>query len=108
MAITPPTRHPITGAAALPLDRDMVARCLDVNERPSDATFATAFERTLAALDVGARRGALGGFIGHVAESVVEVVLEDLGWTPVWHFVGPGPPPHPCPSLPYEPTSILD
>jgi hypothetical protein len=23
-------------------------------------------------------------------ESVVEVVLESLGWIPVWHFVGPG------------------
>ena len=25
-----------------------------------------------------------------VAESVVEIVLESLGWTPVWHFLGPG------------------
>jgi hypothetical protein len=27
---------------------------------------------------------------GHVAESAVEVLLEGLGWVPVWHFVGPG------------------
>jgi hypothetical protein len=68
----------------------LVARCLDLDARPSDATFATAFELTLAALDLNARRGALGGITGHVAESVVEIILEDLGWTPVWHFIGPG------------------
>jgi hypothetical protein len=36
------------------------------------------------------RRGALAGVTGHVAESAVEVLLEELGWVPVWHFVGPG------------------
>jgi hypothetical protein len=33
---------------------------------------------------------ALAGTTGHVAESVAELVLERCGWTPVWHFVGPG------------------
>jgi hypothetical protein len=44
----------------------------------------------LTALHPAERRGALGGVTGHVAESVVEIVLESLGWTPVWHFLGPG------------------
>jgi hypothetical protein len=55
-----------------------------------DATFALAFEHSLAALEPAARRGALGGVTGHIAESVVEVVMERLGWIPVSHFSGPG------------------
>jgi hypothetical protein len=46
--------------------------------------------QSLAALRPAARRGALAGVTGHVAESVTEVVLEAVGWTPVWHFAGPG------------------
>ena len=42
------------------------------------------------ALVPAARRGALSGTTGHVAESVVEIILERCGWVPVWHFVGPG------------------
>jgi hypothetical protein len=83
-------RHPVTRATALPLERSAIAACLDLNERPSDAIFQTAFEGSLTALQPAERSGALGGITGHVAESVVEVVLEGLGWTPVWHFIGPG------------------
>lgn len=36
------------------------------------------------------RSGALGGITGHIAESVIETVLTELGWTPVWHFEGSG------------------
>lgn len=82
--------HPVTRSAALPLEPTLVAGCLDTRDRPSDAVFKEAFESSLAALEPGARRGALGGITGHVAESVIEMVLAGLGWTPVWHFVGPG------------------
>jgi hypothetical protein len=68
----------------------VVLECVDVAERPQDVPFATAFEQTLQALEPTLRRGALAGITGHVAESVTEVTLESLGWTPVWHFVGPG------------------
>jgi hypothetical protein len=74
----------------LPLDAQVVIGCLDVEKRPSDAIFKTAFEHSLGALDPARRGGALGGTTGHVAESVVEVALADLAWTPIWHFVGPG------------------
>jgi hypothetical protein len=83
-------RQATASATALPLERSAVTACIDPAERLSDATFQRAFERSLAALHPAARRGALGGVTGHVAESVVEIVLESLGWTPVWHFLGPG------------------
>lgn len=81
---------PFAPAPAFALDREIVAGCVDVAERPTDALFATAFESSLASLEPSQRRGALGGVTGHVTESVVEVVLESFGWTPVWHFAGPG------------------
>jgi hypothetical protein len=68
----------------------VVAGCLDVDARPTDAVFEAAFERSLAALAPAERRGALAGVTGHVAESVVEIVFGGVGWTPVWHFLGPG------------------
>lgn len=89
-AVVKSARHPVSAASPLPLDPVIVADCLDVNERLIDATFKTAFEGSLGALDPRARRGALAGATGHIAESVVEVILADLGWTPVWNFVGPG------------------
>jgi hypothetical protein len=86
----PPSPSPFAASPAFSLDREIVAACVDVDERPTDAVFATAFERSLASLEPSQRRGSLGGITGHIAESVVEVVLEGFGWTPVWHFVGPG------------------
>lgn len=83
-------RHAVSLANALPLERSVVASCLDANARAGDATFETAFVQSLTALRPAARRGALGGVTGHVAESVTEIVLETVGWTPVWHFAGPG------------------
>jgi hypothetical protein len=77
-------------ATPFPLERTAVTGCLDLHDHPSDAIFAMAFERSLAALAPLERRGALGGITGHVAESVVEVMLADHGWSPVWHFIGPG------------------
>ena len=83
-------RHALNLATALLLDRSVVASCLDANARAGDATFEAAFAHSLAALRPAARRGALGGVTGHIAESVTEIVLESVGWTPVWHFAGPG------------------
>ncbi len=81
---------PFAAAPAFSLDREIVVGCVDVVERPTDAVFATAFERSLASLELSRRRGSLGVITGHFAESVVEVGLEGFRWTPVWHFVGPG------------------
>lgn len=83
-------RHAVSLANALSLERSVVASCLDANARAGDATFEVAFVQSLAALRPAARRGALGGVTGHGADSVTEIVLEAVGWTPVWHFAGPG------------------
>jgi hypothetical protein len=83
-------KHAIADATALPLKPSAVTGCIDAAARPSDATFQRALEGSLAGLHPAERRGALGGVTGHVAESVVEIALESVGWTPVWHFLGPG------------------
>jgi hypothetical protein len=36
------------------------------------------------------RTGALPGITGHVAESLVEMILSDHGYVPLAHHVGPG------------------
>jgi hypothetical protein len=77
-------------AVPVPLERDVVAGCLDASKRPNDSMFVRAFDESLAALQLSERGGALAGVTGHVAESVVETVLEEHGWIPVWHFTGPG------------------
>jgi hypothetical protein len=83
-------RHAVRLANALSLERSIVASCLDAAAHAGDATFEMAFAHSLAAFRPAGRRGALGGVTGHVAESVTEIVLEAVGWTPVWHFAGPG------------------
>jgi hypothetical protein len=80
----------LRAATALPLERPIVIGTLDVDKRPADAVFSRAFAHGLTALDRAERGGALGGVTGHIAESVVEVILSDHGWSPVWDFVGPG------------------
>lgn len=64
--------------------------CLDPVLRPRDALFRTAFTFGLQILRHEERRGGLAGVVGHVAESVIEVVLAEFGWSPVWHLEGPG------------------
>lgn len=77
-------------APALALDGSVVSGCLDLGERPEDQRFAIAWARSLAALARHERRGALAGVTGHVAESVVEILLADVGYHPVHDFAGPG------------------
>jgi hypothetical protein len=74
----------------MPLEQEVVAACLDPALRPGDGVFARAFAEGLAALDPTERGGALGGVTGHIAESVVEIILAEHGWIPVWHLIGPG------------------
>lgn len=75
-------------AVAHPLEREVVAGLIP-GGRPRDPDFARAFSGGLAVLSPAERVG-LGGITGHIAESVVEMVLVERGWTPVWHFAGPG------------------
>ncbi len=80
----------VRAASVFLLQRQVVRGCLKPRKRPTDRVFARAFDHSLAALEPGERRGALAGVTGHVAESVVEILLAEHGWIPVWHFVGPG------------------
>jgi len=76
-------------ASSLPLEKEVVAGCLNL-EKELDRRFATAWRETLVALPPALRSGALPGVTGHVAESVVEVVLGERGYAPLAHHVGPG------------------
>jgi hypothetical protein len=89
----------VTGKAPLPealrsaqpiaFERDLISGCLASGDE-LDNRFDRACTGSLAALRPEERRGGLAGVTGHVGESVVEVVLADHGWSPVWHFTGPG------------------
>jgi hypothetical protein len=73
----------------LPLAPETVEACLN-GRKPLDAVFRKAFRRTLASIPRDLRPPALAGITGHVAESVVEVVLQELGYLSLWHLVAPG------------------
>lgn len=80
----------LRSAPPISLDRKSVSGCLDPEQRPGDVTFAVAWTRSLHALAPHERAGALAGITGHVAESVVELMLTNVGYHPIHHFVGPG------------------
>lgn len=66
-----------------------VLDCLDLDDE-ADQHFQSAW---LSRRDGGADRlsgGALPGAVGHIAESVVEVVLTERGYAPLAHHPGPG------------------
>jgi len=79
----------LSAASNLPVDETAVARCIDPDRWPSDALFARAWRETLAALSPSERVGRLGGVTGHIGESVVELMLEEIGYSMLWHFTGP-------------------
>ena len=80
----------LRAAPAIALDGSTVSGCLDFKERPGDLLFAVAWTRSLHGLAAHERTGALAGVTGHVAESVVELLLAEIGYHPVHDFIGPG------------------
>jgi hypothetical protein len=80
----------LRSASTIALDGRTVSACLDLQARPGDLPFALAWTRSLRALAPHERSGALAGVTGHVAESVVELLLADVGYHPVHDFTGPG------------------
>jgi hypothetical protein len=79
----------LRSAPPLPLSAAVVASCLDLGN-PLDARFAHAWTHSLQVLERRLRGDALAGVSRHVAESVVEVLLADVGYRAVWQFTGPG------------------
>lgn len=82
-------RRALRLAVPLPVPAEAIEGCLDL-ERPSDRLFRAAWTQSLDAVPRSRRGGALGGITGHVAESVVEVMLVDADYVPVAHHPGPG------------------
>lgn len=70
------------------LSREIVENCLDENA-PPDALFARAWRSGLGVLS-RSERAVTAPVIGHVAESVIEVLLANEGWMVVSQQVGPG------------------
>jgi hypothetical protein len=81
--------HPLRDAVALPISRPTVEICLDP-AAPGDQLFHTAWTESLEARSPARRGGVLPGITGHVAESVVELMLVDHGFAAVAHHPGPG------------------
>jgi hypothetical protein len=73
---------------AFDLDETIVASCLNP-ESPADCLFARGWRSGPASL-TRSERNMIAGVIGHIAESVTEIVLDALGWRVLWHFPGPG------------------
>lgn len=75
-------------SAPLELDPSTVSACLDLGS-DVDRLFAGAWHLRTKVLSPS-ERNRLAGTTGHIAESVTEVMLNDLGWHLLWHFEGPG------------------
>lgn len=70
----------------IPINPDAVRECLDPLERPGDGLFLRAWTDGIDAIPLAERRGALSWTTGHVAESVVAVLLAELGYSLVWQL----------------------
>lgn len=82
----------LRSAPVIDLSVALVEECIDSNDERATATeqqFRRAFRGSLADLPRQERHSGLNGTTGHIAESVVESMLVDIGWTPLEHFVGP-------------------
>jgi hypothetical protein len=75
-------------ASAFRLDTFVVEECIDpVSSK--DRLFSRGWRSGPASL-TRAERCAVAGVTGHIAESVLEVLLDRLDWRVLWHFTGPG------------------
>lgn len=76
-------------ATTHPFPADLVESHL-LLERVGDQLFKNAWRYGLHTLSHDQRRGQLPGVIGHIAESIIESILVELGYTPLWHFRSTG------------------
>ena len=85
--------HPMRSAAlrqasAFRLDTPLIEGCIDPASA-KDRLFGRGWRSGPASL-TRAERCAVAGVTGHIAESVLEVLLDRLDWHVLWHFTGPG------------------
>ena len=81
----PPDIGPIRRTQGAPFTRADVGALLDL-EDARDAAFAHALDHGLRAARRRPGSGSLPNVTGHVAESLVETLLADVGLMPAWHF----------------------
>ena len=74
----------------VPLRDAMIDGCLDENRDRFDGVFRRVRAGGLDNLDPGERSGHLWRVVGEVAESVAEMVLDELGYSVFWHITEPG------------------
>jgi len=79
----------LRGSPARPLDAEVINGCLDL-EKEADRDFHTAWTMGIATISRGPRKARLLPVLGHIAESVAEVMLHELGHDIVWHQTGAG------------------
>ncbi|MBE0528832.1 MAG: hypothetical protein IH629_06485 [Thermoleophilia bacterium] len=79
----------VRSAASFAFSDEVVTSCLDLASRPGDRLFHRAWRESLSVLSV-AERATLAPTTGHVAESVAELILEELGFQIVGDQSGPG------------------
>lgn len=81
--------QPLRDSVPLRISRATVETCLDP-ATPGDQMFLAAWVGSPRAHSPARRGGALPGITGHIAESVVELMLVDRGFVAVAHHPGPG------------------
>jgi hypothetical protein len=85
-------RAALRSAPPQPLDPDTVYSCINSGNPAAllaETQFRQAFTHGLTSLPPSERAPGLNGVTGHIAESVVETMLVDIGWVPLEHFAGP-------------------
>ena len=87
-------RASLRAATPFDLPADLVMSCSDsaaneVKVQKLEERFRLAVTTSLASIPTADRTSRLNGITGHVAESVVASLLEELGFTPLQHMVGP-------------------
>jgi hypothetical protein len=85
-----PLRRALRNATPFPLEASTIDGCLDERRDRFDALFRRARTGGLASITRTERSGHLWRVVGEVAESVAQVVLDELGYTVFWQITEPG------------------
>lgn len=84
----PRRRSIFADADAMPISGELISGCLDRTQH-GDQLFELAWRYGCSSLN-GGERSKVAGITGHIAESVVEIVFDTVGWSAIWHHPGPG------------------
>lgn len=85
-----PLRRALRTATAFQLEDAVIARCLDERRDRFDALFRRARADGLGSIERAERSGHLWRVVGEVAESVAEIVLDEVDYHIIWHITERG------------------